>query len=398
MRLLLVTHRPIAGAGGSVARWRALVPRLRDAGWEIDVVSAESEATPREFDPAEARRLTRRARLMGGLRRVSGPLFLAAGVTPAATPTSMAWILPGARRVRRALDAKSYDIVLATGPPMVGLLALRVGARRSRVPLVYELRDLWAGNPAYDRRGGLLGRLESRLFAEADAIVVVTPEARADLVSRHPDLAERVAEIPNGYEPELFERRSPARNGPRTMILHSGTLLPSRPLTPLLDVLAQPKHRDRFELVLHGYLSPESLQELASAAPEVHVEVVPPSTWSDAVERMRAADVCLVTQSRAAGDATAVAAKTYEYLALGRPVLCLSDGGATERLLHRLDAAELSARLSDPSSIDRALDRAAEGGLEPVVAARLTRYGRDAQAASMDELLRSVCSRRSGVT
>ena len=63
------------------------------------------------------------------------------------------------------------------------------------------------------------------------------------------------------------------------------------------------------------------------------VEIVPPSGWEDAVERIAAADVALITQSRGAGDETAVAAKVYEYLALGKPVLCISHGGATEALL-----------------------------------------------------------------
>ena len=98
--------------------------------------------------------------------------------------------------------------------------------------------------------------------------------------------------------------------------------------------------------MLHGYVAPEIRAEIERSGAEV--ELVPPSSWEDAVRRIAAADVALVTQARGAGDETAVAAKVYEYLALGKPVLCLSHGGATEALLRRLGADQLTARLDDP--------------------------------------------------
>jgi glycosyltransferase involved in cell wall biosynthesis len=392
VRLLLVTHRPVTGAGGSVARWRALVPRLRDAGWTIDVISAGGDSPAPEFDPAGAGRVRRRARVMRVLRRVLDPAFRVLGITPAALPSSMAWLPCGVREIRARTGSQHYDVVVATGPPMVALLALRLAGGRARS--VFELRDLWAGNPAYDRGGKLLGRLETWLFRQAAAIVVATPEAQRDVERRHPGLRDRVVEISNGFEPELLALREPVvrqEDSPVT-IMHSGTLLPSRPLGPLLTALGRPTQRGRFRLVLHGYLSPETLGELAAADPSVSVDVIPPSDWEDAIERMRAADVCLVTQSRAAGDATAVAAKAYEYLALGKPVLCLTDGGATEGLLRRLGSAELCARLDDPGSIESALDRAAFDRAAPVAAERLQQYSRDTQARAMNELLRRLGS------
>src|SRR5437764_1412230 len=97
-----------------------------------------------------------------------------------------------------------------------------------------------------------------------------------------------------------------------TTILHSGTLTKGRPLAPLLRVLRPP-----LRLVLHGYVVPEILTEVERSG--VEVELVPPSSWEDAVRRIAEADVALVTQARGAGDATAVAAKLYEYLAPGKP-------------------------------------------------------------------------------
>jgi glycosyltransferase involved in cell wall biosynthesis len=292
-------------------------------------------------------------------------------------PLSTTWIPRGTAQVRERLRDGRYDAVLATGPPFAALVAARRGA--GNVPLVVELRDLWAGNPAYDRGGPVLRRLESWAMSGASAAVAVTPEAAADLAERHPGL--RVEEIPNGFEPELLEKRRPSTG---TTILHSGTLTRDRPLAPLLRALKPP-----LRLVLHGYVAPEIRVEIEASGAEV--EIVPPSSWEDAIERIAASDVALVTQARTAGDETAVAAKVYEYLALGKPVLSITHGGATEALLHRLGADQLCARLDDQSSIEAALQRIRKGDLPaPLPSEKLAPYERPRLAKRLAGLLQRV--------
>lgn len=397
-RLLLVSHRPITQEAGPAARWRSFARWLPTLGWQVDVISAPERAGNVEFaGDARSRRLAaRRASVMSHVGRFSEPIFGLAGVRPEAMPLSMSWIPQGARELRRALSRKRYDAVVATGPPMAGLLAARLGRPAGGPPLVLELRDLWAGNPAFDRRGGLLSSLERWTMSEAAAIVACTPEAADDLCRRHPDLAAGVVEIPNGFEAELLKRRNggppPTPDRPLT-ILHSGTLTADRPLGPLLDVLAREPFRDAFRLVLHGYLAPAALDEVTAFNNRVEMEVAEPSTWTDAVARIAASDVTLVTQGAGAGDTTAVASKVYEYLALGKPVLCLTDGGATESLLRGLAAAELCARLGDERSIEAALERLRRGRMPaPVRPDRLAPYERRRAAERMAALLDTASS------
>ncbi|HET8756520.1 MAG TPA: glycosyltransferase [Solirubrobacteraceae bacterium] len=384
-RLLLVSHRAIGQAGGPAARWRSYARHLPAAGWEVDVVAAPEGAGAVEFarDASERRSAARRAQVMGAVGRLADPAFVLFGLRPEALPLSMAWMPRGARAVR-ARSAR-YDAVLATGPPMVALLAARAALRAGGPPLVVELRDLWAGNPAFDRGGPLLPALERWVFAGAAAIVGCTPEAADDLRRRHPTHANRVHWVPNGFEDDLLaQRRTDPPEGRPLTILHSGTLTADRPLAPLLRVLAA--RRDAFRLVLHGYVAPAIREEISGAA--VPVEIVAASGWADAVARIAAADVTLVTQGHGAGDATAIASKVYEYLALGRPVLCLTDGGATEALLHRLGAGGLCARLGDPASIAAALDRLLDGGVPaPVAPERLEPYERARTARQLAAIL-----------
>ncbi|MGH2920689.1 MAG: glycosyltransferase [Gaiellaceae bacterium] len=372
--LLLVSHRPIDQAGGPAARWRSFLRHLPSLGWEVDVLSGRGGD---EFaSPGSA---AARARVMGAAGRLANPVFRLAGLRPEAMPLSTAWAARGGAQVRARLRERDYDAVLATGPPFAALIAARIA--HGNVPLVVELRDLWAGNPAFDRGGPVLRRLESWVVKEAAAVVAVTPEAAADLRERHPDA--RIAEIPNGFEPELLVKRA-ATSG-RT-ILHSGTLTKNRPLAPLLRVLKPP-----FRLILHGYVAPEIQQEIAES--DARVEIMPPSGWEDAIRQIGEADVALITQARGAGDETAVAAKVYEYLALGKPILCLSDGGATEALLRRLDADQLCARLDDTGAIEAALERIRIDDIPaPVPAERLQAYERPKLAGALTELLDAIAA------
>jgi glycosyltransferase involved in cell wall biosynthesis len=386
-RVLLVTHRAIDQVGGPAARWRSFARNLGDAGWSVDVVSAPQRASAVEFagDERSRRQVDARARVMATAGQLADPAFRLLGVRPEALPLSTTWLPRGAMAVRRRLDSEPFDAVLATGPPMVALLAARAAMRPGDPPLLVELRDLWAGSRAFDRGGPLLPALERRVFAGAAAIVVCTPEAAADVRARHPSVAARVVEVPNGFEGELLARRreNPPAGRPLT-ILHSGTLTADRPVGPLLRAIAE--RRGAFRLVLHGHTAPPIEREIAASA--VAVERVPPSGWAEAIERIAAADVALVTQAHGAGDATAVASKVYEYLALGRPVLCLTDGGATEALLRRLGADGLCARLGDDESILAALDRILASDVPaPVDPEALAPYERRAAALRLGAIL-----------
>ncbi len=376
-RLLLVSHRPVDQAGGPAARWRSFQRHLPLHGWEVDVLSAPARPSANEF--GGGRTAQSRARVMTVLGRVAGPAFRLLNLRPEALPLSTTWIPKGTRQAKERMHEGGYDAVLATGPPFAALVAARRAA--DEVPLVVELRDLWAGNPATDRGSGLLRRLEAWVVSGADAVVVVTDEAAEDVRRRHP--GARVEVIPNGFEPELLDLRRPATGRPQR-ILHSGTLTADRPLAPLLRMLPP-----ELRLMLHGYVAPQIQNEIEESG--MDVEIVPPSAWEDAISRIAEADVCLVTQAGSAGDATAIAAKVYEYLALGKPVLCLSHGGATEALLRRLSADGLCARLDDERSIEEALERILAGNLPPAVPPeKLAPYARPRLAQRLAELLETV--------
>jgi len=328
---------------------------------------------------------------MSRVGRVAEPLFAQIGLRPEALPPSLAWIPQASLEIRRRMRTERYGVIVATGPPMAAPIAARLASRGVTTPLVVELRDLWAGNPAFDRGSSTLPAVERWVLSRTSAVVALTPEAVADLRHRHPVLEDRILEIPNGFEPELFQlRRNGEKSQPLT-ILHSGTLTPDRPITPLLKALAIDANRSAFRLVLHGYVDPAIRDEIDQATHDIDIEVRAPSSWEEAIQTIASAHVGLISQSHGAGDETAVAAKVYEYLALGKPVLCVSDGGATEALLRRLGADEFCARLDEPASIAATLDRLRTQSFPtPLPPNRLAPYDRRVLAGRMADALDRV--------
>jgi glycosyltransferase involved in cell wall biosynthesis len=401
-RLLLVTHRSIEQAGGPAARWRAFARYLPEHGWEVDVLSAAEHIGASEFENRTARAVSTRAAVMGHVARLSEPLFALAKVRPDSMPLSMLWVPRGALLVRRSVERSPPDVLLATGPPIAGVIAARAGIPAG-TGLVVELRDLWAGNPAFDAGGRILSKVEEWLVREARRVVACTPEAVSDLRLRHPRLDGRIVEIANGFDPEILSiadargASDTAGNGssPKMLtLLHSGTLTAARPIAPLIRALSDARVAGSFRIVLHGYLSPTSRAEveLARRESQAPIEVLAPSSWREAVRHIAEADAGLITQARAAGDETAIAGKIYEYLALGKPVLCITDGGASEALLRRLGADELCARLDASETIVAALLRLRDNPTVPLPREILEPYSRRALAGRMAALLDEIAS------
>lgn len=389
--LLLVTHRSPWGRGGASARWRSLFTRMPELGWKVNAVCAD-QVDDIDVETHELEHVAPRARLMSRMRSILRPAFNLAGIQP--PQRSMLWTIRGALAVRARLGDRP-DVVVVTAPPMVALLAARLGLIGSDVPFVADMRDLWAGNPALDRGGPLLPWIERWIFARAELVIVPTAECLESIRGRHPAFEDRFRLIPNGFEPELVALRSSASWSHRPLtILHSGVLTADRPLAPLLKALESDRLRSSFRLCLHGYMAPEIEDELSGAPPGLEVQVLPPSDWTEAIEHIASADVTLVSQSRAAGDHLAVVSKLYEYIAIGKPVLCLTDGGGTEAMLKRLGVGQFCAPLDDPGAITSVLLRMLEEPPPPPVSVEcIAPYDRAHIARTMANALGDVIER-----
>ena len=384
----MVTHRPIE-AGGST-RWRHFARALPEHGWNVEVVSAGTSLTGDETatDPRVARLSRIRGRVMGRAGALARPLSRRLlGVQPEAFPPSMLWALSGRRAIRAAVAEHRPHALVATSPPPVALFA--AAAVVDAIPLVADLRDPWAGSPYYDAGGRLLTEIERRALGRASAVVAVTTPMLAELRDRHPSLADRMLLLPNGFPPELLEgrpRAAPLWHGRPVTLIHPGTLYGGRTLAQLVAAMAAPDLRGRVRLQLLGSVDDETRAAIA-AHPDADVETLAPVPWEEAIVRVRRADAVVVVQHSILGDAIAWPVKTFEALALGKPVLAITGGGAVEQLLGEFGHGAYCALLEDPASAATALRRLLEAPPAPVPAERLAPWDRSVVAADYATLL-----------
>ena len=144
-------------------------------------------------------------------------------------------------RFARAAGSKAAalhgDLVFATSTPLTIALPAVYAARRQRIPMVFEVRDLWPELPI--AIGALRNpvaqaaarRLERWAYRNSEAVVALSPGMR-DGVCRAGYPAERTAVIPNSSDNDLFLPDSEAGAafraarswlGERPLLVYTGT-------------------------------------------------------------------------------------------------------------------------------------------------------------------------------
>ena len=134
------------------------------------------------------------------------------------------WLIFGSRlrHLPKRLGADP-DTILYSSPSLLGFLgALRL-ARRLRVRMVFEVRDIWpltlqevGGQSPRSPLIAWMQRIEDRAYAESDAVISNLPNSVDHMVSRGMD-ASKFTWIPNGFHWQKLKRasRSAATPWPR---------------------------------------------------------------------------------------------------------------------------------------------------------------------------------------
>lgn len=138
------------------------------------------------------------------------------GVTYVFTPGLNLEALPLDHYITAAADVYAREAVrhrasvIHAASNHIGGLAALIAARRLGLPFVYEVRGLWEVTQASDRLGWestdrykLAVQLENLVAREADAVLAITSELKAELATRGVD-AERIALLPNCVDIDEF--------------------------------------------------------------------------------------------------------------------------------------------------------------------------------------------------
>jgi hypothetical protein len=251
------------------------------------------------------------------------------------------WIIPARRALRRLMRSDPPDVLFSVSPLFSAHVAA-LGAHRTfpDVPWWAWFHDPSGENTGTSRfRERCLTRWEATIATSATRAAVTTDELADDFKCR---FVRRPAVLLCGYSPtEVPGSIDPPASGPMVLI-HPGTLYGPRTPVPLLEAIA--------ELRRSGLLDAADLTlRLIGDATDLIGE-----SPSDAVARLGLGDMVTVEPviSQAAATAAVVAshvgvllaegqtlsipAKTFDYVALRRPIFALADG-ATAAFVTRHD-------------------------------------------------------------
>jgi glycosyltransferase involved in cell wall biosynthesis len=240
------------------------------------------------------------------------------------------------------LNVSKPDVVFATSTPLtIGIPGI-VASRRWRIPLVFEVRDLWPEAPI--QMGALrhpvliaiTRRLEQIIYRSYSHIIALSPGMAAGI--RDAGIAaEKISTIPNASDLTLFrpdvdgsEFRKRYELHERFVCSYFGTMGEANDLTYVLQAaqILQAQGDSRIAFVLHGSgKRRDQLKAFCAQHQLTNVVFSDPVPDKSAVARLAAAsDVCMTIYKNVPVLYTCSPNKFFDSLAAGRPVLVNTPG------------------------------------------------------------------------
>ena len=336
MRLLVLCphYAPDVAPTGEVMT--AIVSELARRGHEIQVVTSLPWYRQHRVEPEWRGRPLRRGRSRGGVGVTRVHPFPTSKGSVAARAAGFAGFTTLAASAAVASRARP-DAVLAMSPPVTLGLAGWAAARRWRVPLVFNLQDIFP-DAAIDTgaiRGGRLiaaaRRLERFVYDRAAAITVLSEDMRANVAAKlGTGRSEAVRVIPNFADTARISPRSRltayrTEHGlaDRTVVMYAGNVGFSQPLDLLVGAARSYRHRDDVVFVVNGEGSARrELEESAAGLPNLVLVGYQPAERLDEV--LASADIHVVVLREGLARSS-VPSKIYSILAAGRPVVASVD-------------------------------------------------------------------------
>jgi glycosyltransferase involved in cell wall biosynthesis len=268
------------------------------------------------------------------------------------------WPLPNRKAHERILNYASFcvsaavsglflkkpDVVIATSPQLLCALSGWWLAWWKRVPVVFEVRDLWPESLAAvgaGSEGSILHRtlaaIAGFLYRRAHRIVVVAPAFKDHLIRYWNVPAAKISIVENGVETDLFrldpaapEVRKKLKLEDRFLICYIGTMGNAHGLDTLIAAakeLQTALPSATFLLIGEG-ADKERIVELAAASGLTNLMFLGQQPRETIPSYVSASDLCLVMLKKTELFKTVIPTKLLEYMACERPVVVAVDGQA----------------------------------------------------------------------
>ncbi|MHB8632533.1 MAG: glycosyltransferase family 4 protein [Thermoplasmatota archaeon] len=335
MRILVLQQFHPFAKGGGAARFSELARHWTASGHEVTILTSNIEHQTGRVASGYARSVTKESDGGVTVERLS-TLQLDKRRRGGRIARDLSFAVHSARR---GAKGPRPDVVIASSPPLfTGHAGVHV-ARAHRVPLVFDVRDLWPD--AAVQMGALTGpaakvayRLEGRLYRFASHVVAATPGFRQAIVAKGvPE--DKVTTIPNGADMTLF---CPGPMDPtlrhrlgwdgRIVVTYAGVHGPAQ----ALDQVVAAARTLQAEPLLFAFFGDgtEKPTLVDSAKGLSNVQFHDPVPRALVPGLLRSSDVALVPLRRLETFRDTLPAKAFEILGCGVPLVAAAEGALAE--------------------------------------------------------------------
>ncbi|MBQ9523629.1 MAG: glycosyltransferase family 4 protein [Bacteroidaceae bacterium] len=250
------------------------------------------------------------------------------------------YLLISAVQLWKGIWAKNIDLIyVASTPPTQGALAA-IAKLIKRVPLVYNLQDIFPDSLAgtgLAKKGGLLWKIgrviEDFTYRNADIIIVISEDFKRNIMAKGVPEDKivviynwvdqnAVVDVPRS-ENILFDRYGLDRN--KFYVTYNGNIGLTQNMDMLLEVAKSLEANEDIHFVLVGngaYL--EQVKQIIKDRNVQNVTLLPFQPYEDISHVFSLGDVSLVISKPGVG-ANSVPSKTWSIMSASRPVLANFD-------------------------------------------------------------------------
>lgn len=251
------------------------------------------------------------------------------------------WIKPSVKYLTKYLKDNPVDAIISTGPPHSMHLIAKALHEKTKIPWVADFRDPWTEIFYFDslklskysvRKHK---KLEHQVLTSANKVVAVGWHGAADLENLG---AKNVQVITNGFDNECVECADVFQDNGQFTITYTGVLLPNESLV-IWDAVKElcdecQEFSNELKIKLIGHIDNTTMDYIHQNGLSAKVENIEYMAHHEVLEYQRNANLLLLLipiSKKADGILTG---KLFEYLASGRPILCIGpENGDAARII-----------------------------------------------------------------
>jgi glycosyltransferase involved in cell wall biosynthesis len=241
------------------------------------------------------------------------------------------------RKACEIIEASGIKHVITTSPPhSTQLIGLKIKNKYPGIKWIADLRDPWTDIYYYKQfyptfiSKKIDSLYERRVLKKADRIITVGPSLKTAFASKIKFNEDKIEVVTNGYDEDDFKGIE-IKNPSRFTITYVGTLSDKYPLDGILGALIKIKINEIDFLLRFVGTVPENIREtIVSEISPDSIEFIPYTHHDEAITYMINSSMLLLVIPEHKNNKNIITGKIFEYIASGKPVLCLGpeDGDA----------------------------------------------------------------------